>query len=85
MYTDEAYRRKGAGRCMIEYIIEAARGPGLVQLSLETGSSSYFQPAVALYRSHGFAECQPFGDYVLDPNSIFMTLDLSIRRQHEAS
>jgi putative acetyltransferase len=43
------------------------------------------QPAVALYRSPGLMECQPFGDYVLDPNSIFMTLDLSIRPQLEAS
>jgi putative acetyltransferase len=45
------------------------------RLSLETGSWDYFQPAVALYRSHGFVECPPFGDYVPDPNSIFMTLD----------
>jgi len=30
----------------------------------------------ALYRSHGFVECPPFGDYAPDPNSIFMTLDL---------
>jgi putative acetyltransferase len=85
MYTDEAHRRKGAGRVMVEYIIATARAAGLERLSLETGSSSYFQPAVALYRSHGFVECQPFGDYVLDPNSIFMTLDLSIRPQFQTS
>jgi putative acetyltransferase len=47
------------------------------RLSLETGSWDYFRPAQAFYRSHGFVECPPFADYVLDPNSVFMTLDLS--------
>jgi putative acetyltransferase len=46
------------------------------RLSLETGSWEYFRPARSLYRKHGFVECPPFGDYVLDPNSVFMTLDL---------
>jgi putative acetyltransferase len=46
------------------------------RLSLETGSWEYFRPAQALYRNHGFVECPPFADYVLDPNSVFMSLDL---------
>jgi putative acetyltransferase len=46
------------------------------RLSLETGSWEYFRPARALYKSHGFVECSPFGDYVPDPNSVFMSLDL---------
>ena len=29
--------------------------------------------ARALYASRGFTECGPFGTYVLDPNSVFMT------------
>ncbi len=61
---------------MLQHIIAFARSRGISRLSLETGSWDYFQPAVALYRSHGFIECQPFADYVNDPNSIFMTLDL---------
>jgi putative acetyltransferase len=36
----------------------------------------YFRPAVAFYRKHGFIECPPFAEYVPDPNSIFLTLDL---------
>jgi putative acetyltransferase len=44
-------------------------------LSLETGSWPYFQPARALYRSVGFVECPPFGEYAHDPNSVFMSLD----------
>lgn len=49
---------------------------GLSRLSLETSSWSYFAPARELYLKHGFRECQPFGDYVADPNSVFMTLNL---------
>jgi putative acetyltransferase len=76
MHTAQAMRRRGAGSAMLRHLIAAARADGMSRLSLETGSWDYFQPAQALYRSHGFAECPPFADYVLDPNSVFMTLDL---------
>jgi putative acetyltransferase len=29
-----------------------------------------------LYASFGFVYCGPFGDYALDPHSVFMTLAL---------
>lgn len=76
MHVAEAMRRKGAGRAVLDHIVEAARARGMSQLYLETGSWDYFQPARAFYRSHGFTECQPFGDYVLDPNSVFMSRDI---------
>lgn len=76
MHTVEAARRGGIGRAMLRHIIDAARGMGLLRLSLETGSWDYFRPARQLYRSHGFIECPPFGDYGPDPNSVFMSLDL---------
>ena len=76
MHTVQAMRRRGAGSAMLRHLIAAARADGMSRLSLETVSWDYFQPAQALYRSHGFVECPPFADYVLDPNSVFMTLDL---------
>ena len=76
MHTDQARRRTGVASAMLRHIIASARGMGLSRLSLETGSWAYFEPARALYRQHGFVECPPFGNYVLDPNSVFMTLDL---------
>jgi putative acetyltransferase len=76
MHTAEAARRKGAGSAMLAHIIAAARACGMSRLSLETGSWDYFGPARALYARHGFVECPPFGDYVLDPNSVFMSLEL---------
>ena len=76
MHTDQANRRQGVGSAMLGHIIASARRMGLSRLSLETGSWAYFEPARALYRRHGFVECPPFGDYVLDPNSVFMTMEL---------
>lgn len=76
MHTAQAMRGRGAGGAMLRHIILAARASGFSRLSLETGSWEYFHPAQALYRSHGFTECAPFADYVLDPNSVFMSLDL---------
>lgn len=77
MHTSQAARRRGVASAMLSHIIAAARANGMSRLSLETGSSEYFWPAQALYRRHGFVECLPFADYVLDPNSVFMSLALS--------
>jgi putative acetyltransferase len=76
MHAAESARRRGVGSAMLRHIIAAARSSGMSRLSLETGSWEYFRPARALYRSHGFIECPPFGDYVPDPNSVFMSLEL---------
>ena len=59
------------------HVIEQAKQKGLRRLSLETGSMEFFEPARLLYEKHGFVYCEPFGDYELDPNSQFMTLELS--------
>jgi putative acetyltransferase len=77
MHTAESARRSGVGTAMLRHIVQAAREMGLRRVSLETGSRPYFEAARALYRKHGFVECSPFGDYVPDSNSVFMTLDLT--------
>lgn len=76
MHTAQQVRGRGVGSAMLRHIIATARASGMSRLSLETGSWEYFRPARDLYRSHGFVECPPFADYVLDPNSVFMSLDL---------
>lgn len=73
MHTAHDARRRGVGSAMLKHIIATSRARGLTRLSLETGSFGYFEPAVALYTSHGFEECPPFGDYKPDPNSVFLT------------
>ncbi|HWF13460.1 MAG TPA: GNAT family N-acetyltransferase [Candidatus Acidoferrales bacterium] len=76
MYTVESARGKGVGSAMLRHIIATARASGMSRLSLETGSWDYFQPAREFYKRHGFQECPPFGDYLLDSNSVFMSMDL---------
>ena len=76
MHTAEAVRGRGAGSAMLRHIVAVAEARGYRRLSLETGSMAYFQPARALYQRHGFRPCEPFAGYGLDPNSVFMTLDL---------
>jgi len=76
MRTPEARRRTGAGRALLLHIIDVARSRGYERLSLETGSMAAFTPAHRLYASAGFVETGPFGAYVEDPNSVFMTLAL---------
>ena len=76
MHTSEAARRRGIGSTILKHIVEAARAKGIRRLSLETGSFGYFEPARTLYRSHGFTDCEPFGDYKPDPNSSFLTREI---------
>lgn len=76
MHTLERYRGAGLGRKMLEHVIETGKKRGYTRLSLETGSMEGFKPSRTLYRSYGFEICSPFGNYVEDPNSVFMTRTL---------
>lgn len=73
MRTPSAHRRKGAGRAILAHLIEVARCRSYERLSLETGTHAAFRPAQQLYESFGFSYCEPFGQYVEDPHSVFMT------------
>ena len=73
MRTAERHRRKGVARAMLAHIIDTARDRGFERLSLETGAQPEFDPARRLYQDFGFEHCPPFGEYVEDPNSVFMT------------
>lgn len=76
MRTADAQLRKGVARALLRHIESAARAEGMGRLSLETGSTAPFAAALRLYACEGFVECGPFGDYGLDPFSIFMTKSL---------
>lgn len=76
MRTSETHRRRGVGRAVVEHILAVAKNRGYVRLSLETGSQPAFAPARRLYEGFGFVYCTPFGDYHLDPNSVYMTKTL---------
>ena len=77
MRTPSARRRTGAGRALLDHIVEVARSRGYRVLYLETGSHPAFLPAQALYRSAGFELCGPFDSYRENGNSVFMSLRLA--------
>jgi putative acetyltransferase len=76
MRAAPAARGTGAGRAILLHIIAEARKRGYARLSLETGTASLHAPAVSLYRSVGFLNCEPFADYQASPHNQFMSLDL---------
>lgn len=76
MRTAPAARRRGVGAAVLGFLLAEARRRGYRRVSLETGSQDFFAPARRLYARHGFVVCEPFADYVADPNSVFMTLHL---------
>ena len=76
MRTASSHTRKGVAAALLEHMLGVARQRGYRRLSLETGSMEAFAPARALYSRFGFTLCEPFADYVEDPNSVFMTLEL---------
>ena len=77
MHVLAEHRGRGLSRVVLAHLIAAAQAAGVTRLSLETGSQDAFRPARVLYETAGFAACSPFGDYVLDPMSIFMTRALA--------
>ena len=73
MRTASAHRNKGVARGILARILQEAQSRSYARLSLETGSEPQFLPARRLYESLGFTYCAPFGEYKLDPHSVFMT------------
>ena len=76
MRTAAGHQRKGVATTLMRHILQVARERGYRRLSLETGSPDAFKPARAMYERFGFEECGPFADYVEDPYSVFMTIEL---------
>jgi len=73
MRTVVRWQGRGVGSAILDRILAEARQRRYRRLYLETGSMAEFAPARALYERYGFRYREPFGDYVEDPNSVFMT------------
>ena len=81
MRTEPRLRGHGVAGRLLAHALHDARARGVRRISLETGSMEFFAPARALYYAKaGFVPCPPFGAYVDDPNSVFMTLPLAPAR-----
>ncbi|WP_284616733.1 GNAT family N-acetyltransferase [Aquabacterium humicola] len=70
MYVDPARRGQGLAKSLLQFLEAQAAARGCRLFTLETG---FLQPeALGLYERAGYERCGPFGDYVDDPNSVFM-------------
>ena len=70
VWIDPSARGLGLSRKLMAMLEDEARALGFKIARLETGIS---QPeALGLYRALGYMERPPFGDYKLDPLSVFM-------------
>jgi putative acetyltransferase len=70
MFVSPAARGQKLGRRLLEKLESIAVDNGVTLLQLETGVKQ--NEALLLYRSAGFVETGPFGQYSPDPLSIFM-------------
>jgi len=76
MRTHPDFLRRGAAAALLDHVILTARARGVQRLSLETGRGPAFEPALAMYRRHGFAEGGPFSDYLPNDFSTFLHMPL---------
>ncbi len=70
------FERQGAGKAILEHIIETAKARGYSQLSLETGSGTAFDAAIGLYLKYDFVRGDAFGDYPISEFNRFYHLAL---------
>jgi putative acetyltransferase len=77
MRTSTSARKSGVATKLLQHALNFATEQGYQQVSLETGSQAFFEPARNLYEKFGFSYCGPFSVYIEDPHSRFMTISLS--------
>ena len=69
MRTRPEHLGKGIAKAVLEALIDLSRAEGIARLSLETGTSDEFVPAIRLYAKYGFERGDAFADYVNGPHN----------------
>jgi GNAT superfamily N-acetyltransferase len=75
MYVRPDFRSRGLGKAILERLATYAREHGAGLLRLETGIHQI--EAIGLYERWGFARRPPFGEYKVDPNSLYFEKSLA--------
>ena len=76
MRTLPAYLGTGVAGAILAELVTIAREEGIARLSLETGTSEAFAPAIAFYTRRGFEAGEAFADYANGPHNQCYHLDL---------
>ena len=76
MRTHPDHLRKGIAAKMMDHIMTVADQRGYTKLSLETGTTPAYDPALKLYRKYGFKNGEVFADYRESPFNQFLHLDI---------
>lgn len=76
MRTAHRFRGQGVAAGLLRHCLDVAKTRGVSTVYLETGTQPYFEAAHRLYKKHGFKDCGPFGNYIIDANSRFMVFEL---------
>lgn len=78
LFVRPTYRGTGLGRVLVNAIIDEARKLGYTQMRLDT-LPGRMDSAIALYRSIGFVEIEPY--YTSVEGAKFMELDLATNQE----
>jgi putative acetyltransferase len=73
MRTKQAFLRQGVAQKILSHSLQEAKARGYQRVSIETGDSEPFLPALQLYLNNGFHYCEAFADYKPDPFNVFLT------------
>jgi len=76
LYVEQSQRGRGLGRALMVELERHAVSSGISTLRLETGI--YQTESLQLYSALGYEPIPPFGEYRLDPLSVFMEKALPV-------
>lgn len=70
MFVRPVFRGRGLGKAMLGHLADYTHRKGVNLLRLETGI--YEVEAIGLYEAFGFCRRPPFGEYQVDPLSVYL-------------
>ena len=75
---------KGVAKAILEELLLICQSEGYTRVSLETGTSDEFVPAITLYQQRGFVRGEAFSNYENGPHNQCYHLDLADQRSSKA-